>query len=246
TIFFASIAFGPLPAGQTSDRVLYFTHADTPQQFQEIATAIRAVGDIKPISVDSSQRALILRTTADQLRLADWLLKELDLNPAEPPSSASADVYRMSGPADNVVRVFRLVNAGNPQELQEIATAVRAVTGIPRLFIYNAPKLLAVRGTEDQMGLAEWLVKELDQPEDGSSVREYRIRGGSDDLARVFYLAHRSRPQEIHELLATIRTTTGIDRMFAVSARKAVTLRATPQQIAAAERLIQELDKPAR
>jgi general secretion pathway protein D len=65
---------------------------------------------------------------------------------------------------DNVVKVFYVTNATSVQEFQEIATAVRTVAEIRRVYTYNAQKAMVVRGTQDQVALAEKLVHDLDKP----------------------------------------------------------------------------------
>jgi general secretion pathway protein D len=65
---------------------------------------------------------------------------------------------------DDVVRVFYITNATSVQEFQEIATAIRSLAEIRRIFTYNAQKAMLVRGTADQVALAEKLVLDLDKP----------------------------------------------------------------------------------
>jgi len=65
---------------------------------------------------------------------------------------------------DQVVKVFYVTNATSVQEFQEIATAVRTVTEMRRVFTYNAQKALIVRGTADAVALAEKLIHDLDKP----------------------------------------------------------------------------------
>ncbi|MBZ5603074.1 MAG: hypothetical protein LAO79_12285 [Acidobacteriia bacterium] len=65
---------------------------------------------------------------------------------------------------DEVVKTFYITNATSPQEFQEIATAVRTVADIRRVFTYNAQKALIVRAPVDAMALAEKLVHDLDKP----------------------------------------------------------------------------------
>jgi general secretion pathway protein D len=65
---------------------------------------------------------------------------------------------------DFVVKTFYLSNVQTVQELQEISTAVRAVTDIRRLFTYNAQNAILVRGSVDQVALAEKLIQDLDKP----------------------------------------------------------------------------------
>ena len=50
------------------------------------------------------------------------------------------------------------------QEFQEIATAIRTVADIRRVFTYTAQKAIVVRGTQDAVALAEKLVHDLDKP----------------------------------------------------------------------------------
>jgi general secretion pathway protein D len=65
---------------------------------------------------------------------------------------------------DNVVKVFYLQNITSVQELNEIATSVRSVTEIRRLYTYNSQNAVIARGTVDQVALVEKLLTDLDKP----------------------------------------------------------------------------------
>ena len=65
---------------------------------------------------------------------------------------------------DDVVKIFYVTNATSVQEFQEIATAVRTVAEIRRVFTYNAQRAMIVRDTVDKVALAEKLVHDLDKP----------------------------------------------------------------------------------
>jgi len=65
---------------------------------------------------------------------------------------------------DYVVKVFYIKNSTLLQELQEISTTVRSVTEIRRAFTYGAQNAILVRGTTDQVALAEKLIQDLDKP----------------------------------------------------------------------------------
>ena len=65
---------------------------------------------------------------------------------------------------DNVVRVFYLTNLTTAQELQEVSTTIRTVADIKKVFQYSAMNAIIVRGTPDQIMLAEKLVHDLDKP----------------------------------------------------------------------------------
>ncbi|MBK9168480.1 MAG: tetratricopeptide repeat protein [Bryobacterales bacterium] len=65
---------------------------------------------------------------------------------------------------EQVMRVFYLTNVNTPQELQEIATTVRSICDIRRLFVYNAQMAIVVRAEADRVALAEKLLADLDKP----------------------------------------------------------------------------------
>ncbi len=65
---------------------------------------------------------------------------------------------------DYVVKIFYIKNSTTLQELQEISTTVRSVTEIRRAFTYGAQNAILVRGTVDQVALAEKLILDLDKP----------------------------------------------------------------------------------
>jgi general secretion pathway protein D len=65
---------------------------------------------------------------------------------------------------EQVVKVFYLKNVNTAQELQEIATDVRTVCDIRRLFTYTAQMALIVRAEADRVALAEKIIHDLDKP----------------------------------------------------------------------------------
>lgn len=65
---------------------------------------------------------------------------------------------------DHVVKVFYLRNITTVQELQEVATNIRSITDIRRVFTSNALSAVVVRGSVDQVALAEKIVNDLDKP----------------------------------------------------------------------------------
>ena len=104
-----------------------------------------------------------MRGTAEQVGLAEWLVNQLD----QPANAASAGKreYSVPGPGDpdNVVRVFSLTHAATVQRLQELAVQVRTMTRARRVFIYRAPRIIALRGTPGQVEQADQLIRERDQ-----------------------------------------------------------------------------------
>jgi hypothetical protein len=229
--------------------VFHFSHIETLQGFQEMATVMRTVIGIRQLSINAAPRTLAMRGTADQVALAEWLLNEMD-KPAGG-SNSGAHEYQVPGSSDDVVRVFYLTQTDTGQGLQEIIITIRTIADIQRIFPCTAPRALALRGTAGQVALAEWLVNALDKPSGGaqqsqsSGTHEYRAPGSSDDVVRVFYLTHTDTVQGLQEIVTTIRTIADIQRIFVCNASRALALRGTAGQVARAERLIVELDKPS-
>jgi hypothetical protein len=222
-------------------RVFYPKHTATVQDFQEVATLVRSIADVRRLITYNEPRALVMRGTADQAALAEWLVTTL--NTAQPAGASAKLEYKMRG-SDDVVRVFYLAHTDTLQSLQEVATLVRSIGDIRRLFTYNAPKAVAMRGTSDQSALAEWLFVELDKLVKDSAAHEYHMSGTPEDVVRVFYLPHSGTVQHFQEIATFVRGTTHIRRAFTYNAPRALTLRGTADQIAEANQLIQERDKP--
>jgi general secretion pathway protein D len=64
----------------------------------------------------------------------------------------------------NVMRTFYLQNITTPNELQEAANMVRQILDITRVQLLQAQDAIIVRGTPDQMVLAEKLLTDYDKP----------------------------------------------------------------------------------
>ena len=65
---------------------------------------------------------------------------------------------------EQVTRVFYLQNLTSPQELQEVMTGMRTVTDVRKVFPINSQSAIVVRGTVDQVALAEKILLDLDKP----------------------------------------------------------------------------------
>ena len=228
-------------------RVFYLTHAETTQKLQELATIVRSTGDIRRLFTYAAPRAMVARGTADQIALAEWLVNNLD-TPAKVANPVERKYLMPPGKdRDNVVRVFYLVHTETVQNLQEVATLVRSISDIRRLFVYTSPRAIATRGTPEQIGLAEWLVNELDQPANAatSGKREYSVPGPGDpdNVVRVFSLTHAGTAQRLQEIAVQVRTMTQVRRLFTYNESRIIALRGTPGQVEQADQMIRERDR---
>jgi hypothetical protein len=226
---FVIMAFAvSVAVGQTS-RTFQLTQDENQQQLEEMATILRATGDIQQVSIDDLKRTVAVEGTPGQISMADWLVHQMDL-PANGPFSGIHE-YRppagSPGGSNDVVRVFYLTHTSTAQEVQEIATTVRSVADIRRMLVYNALNAVAVRGTNQQISLAAWLVDQLNQPANvaAPAPHEYKLPG--DDEARVFELTYPQTPQQLQEIVTMIRAVGDIHRTFLCNERRAVALRGT-------------------
>jgi len=157
------------PHGEIAVRLLYASNAATVQDFQQIATAVRTITDIRRLFTYNAARVIVARSTPEQIAMADWLMPQLDKPAVEKVSSTpvqSSGTYEYASASDreNMVKVLYLPQAETIEDFQRIATGIRTTTNVRRAFTYNAPRVMAVRGTIDQIAMAERMVKELDTP----------------------------------------------------------------------------------
>ena len=141
-------------------RLFYLSPNTTPQGLQEIATLVRTIGDIRPVFTYTERPALTVRGTAAQMELSAWLIEELTKGDAQTSAPAAAHEYRVPGIGDGVVRVFYLAPSETPQGLQKTASAVRSGANVRRVFTNSDRKAVVMRGTPEQVAVAERLIKE--------------------------------------------------------------------------------------
>jgi hypothetical protein len=239
TSLFASIAFGQTPAEQSVDRTFYFTQAKTAQEFQETAVAIRGITNIRDAVLDPTKMSLALRGTADQIALAQWLYNELDQT-----TSTTSREYRVPSNSDDIVRVFYLTKVQSPQELVEASTLVRSIANIRQAFIDMARRAVVIRATSSEVALSDWLFAELDKP----SLGQYQASDGrnGENVVRVFYLKHAATEQDFMEAVTLTRSIANLRQVFTYTSQRSVAMRGTAGQLALAEWLINQIDKPAK
>ena len=118
--------------------------------------------DYRPQKITVDLTDVTLREALDMVRLQSktfWrpVLRNTILVAAE---SAS----KRKEVEQNVMRTFYLQNISTPADLQEAANVVRQMLDVTRVQLLAAQDALIVRGTPDQMVLAEKLLADLDKP----------------------------------------------------------------------------------
>ncbi len=212
-------------------------HSATGQNLNQVMVLIRTLTDIRRVFPLQSRRALSWRGTADQIRLVEWLVTELD-QPADSPLPLNTAEHQngVNDGSGDVVRLFHIPEARTPRDLNELMTLIRSVTDIRRVFPAEARKALGFRGTAQQIQMAEWLVNALALPP-GSAPQ---LMAAGDEQVGVFFLPPSRTSQELQDLFGAVRTATQAGRSFFTEARKAIVIRGTPEQVAAARRMIEQ------
>ena len=240
--------------GSTDDivRIYYLAHAETPDSLQEAVNLIRSMGDVRQGFSCSGPRAMVFRGTAGQIGVAASMIDALDKPAGQPAPHSTTPAFpvpRALTREPEVSRVFYLAFADTPGRMQETVNLIRAVADMQRVFPYSALKALALRGSAEQMALAEWLFNQLDkavpQPGQHTASPEYHFTDRFNPVVRVFNLAHADSPAILQETINLMRGITDIQRAFPVTDLRTMAVRGTASQIAMAEWLFNELDKPA-
>jgi len=233
-------------------RLFYLNRGQTVKDFQEFATLVRTIAEIRRIYPISETKILAIRGTADQISMADYFTNELEKSAAAPHPHSVTPEYLLPAvpsprPNENATRILFVANTPTIQDFQDLATLIRNIAQIRRVFTYNSPKAIAIRGSSDQLAFAEWLFDEVDQPRNAESSHasapyNYPDSTSTDNAVRVFYLHHTATVQDFQKIAVTIRTATGVRRLFAYNSTRALVLRGTLDQIEEAQRLLTQLD----
>jgi hypothetical protein len=222
--------------------VAYVSHVEDPRDLQDIVNAMRSVLDVQRIFPMSQQKAIVMRALPSQVKAADWVLGVLDQPAVAPPGGAAAPDYRLpeedwDARGDLVVRVAALTSVDTLQAVQEVANVVRSMADISRCYPLVSRKFLVMRGNDDQVALAGWLLKQLDGPA-GQGTNEFKISGPGNQIAQVAHV-NAGTAESLQETASQIRTETNMSRVFAFPARSAVAMRGTADQLSQAQQAIQ-------
>jgi general secretion pathway protein D len=118
--------------------------------------------DYKPQKITIDLTDVTLREALDMVRLESktfW-------RPVTPKTIivASDSPAKRKELEQNVMQTFYLRNITTPNELQEAASLVRQILDVNRVQLLQAQDALVLRGTKDQMLLAEKLLSDFDKP----------------------------------------------------------------------------------
>ena len=237
---------------QTPDQVRTFSFANgqTPQQMQEVVNTIRSVVELRNVAADPAQRTVTVGGNAEQLTFTAWLFTDLD-KPAGAPANLVVRENSFPDSRAPSVRIYYPAHIATPQQLQELVNGIRSIAELQRVVVVNGVNAIIARGAPEQVALADWIVRELDQPATGSGVihkQEY-----ADTLpperrspaVRIYFPATISSPQEMQEAVNALRSIADVQRVVAFSSARAILFRGSDDRAALGDWLMKEFDQVA-
>lgn len=144
-------------------RVFSLSHATTPLQLMELTNLVRSISDMQRVFPYNALHVLVMRGTADQMGMAEWLVQQLDRPAGSPPTDGGTRDMKWGFKFIETAHVFYLTHGQSPQETQAIVNQLRTETQVQRAYPFNALHALAVRGTTDQMASVDRIIKQLDR-----------------------------------------------------------------------------------
>ncbi len=233
-------------AGNALIQVFYLSNTQLPGPLQGHVNAIRSLVEIQRAAACMSARVIVIQTTAEQAAATEWLLQLLDQPPVLSSDSGFPELRVFAYPfpdlpgmrGNTAMRVFYPAHTMTPQAIQEAVNAIRSVAEVQRIVAVERQPAIALRGTPDEAALSEWILSELDQPAVTSSSHNYSS-GFLGGVAAVLHLGPAAAGQTPQEVVAGIKSATGLLRVTFCSLPRALAVRGTADQVAMAEKMIQ-------
>jgi hypothetical protein len=174
----------------------------------------------------------------------DWLLPLMDRPVDAKPQHSISGQYTIPDPRDEgTSRLFYVGYAPAVKDFQALATSLRSIAGIKRVFTYNAVQAIVLRGTESELTMAEWLFNVLDQPGNVPVSGSFSATG-PDDMVRVFDLSQAKASANLPDMIAQIRGSSKYQYALSYGSQSIMVLRGTAAQMAAADHLVGQLSQP--
>lgn len=236
------LLFGLFAVTATAQTLIELKYSREPQAAQEMITVIRSIGDIREIRF-APEGTIRVDGTQEQIAVSQWLVAQLDTPDGAAPAPPTTRIFDLPDrEGAKTVTVLHLTTVTQPQDLQEILTLIRSLCDVKRVFQFTRGKAISLRGTADQAAATEWLIQQLETPGPGRPEHFFppAYPQDHDTAMRLFRLPASTMPDEIQTTIARVRTATGLKRIFCNNERKAIGARGTPEQIAAAAKILGE------
>lgn len=200
---------------------------------------MRIVTELQRVILYFQGQMIVFRGTLDQANLAESLIGALD-QPAAPGTKKAAVKLQYADARWPEIRVYYMQHATSPQAVQEILVTIRSIADVQRLAACRFPGAMVLRGSNEDIALAEWLVTNLDTAAaaQGPSPIDFRI-AATGEIARLYYVPRVSSPQKLQDLVNQVRTVSELQRVVPILETRSITVRGTPAQLVAADMVLQ-------
>lgn len=125
-----------------------------------------------------------------------------------------------------------------PADMTAVTTAIRTAVGLEDISIDKVHQALVMHGPEDKSVAAEWLFHHL---EGSAAPAEYKMFGEQGEVLAVIPVAPTAPNADLTAVTTAIRTVADLQRLFPLERPMAMVARGTPDKIAAAEWLVQQV-----
>lgn len=236
TLVIAAFAQRDLPSYVT--REVTFQHANSVQQFKEIKWAIQSIGQLPFVNIMETAGRISFRGPRENLPVSEWLVKQLDRpHPTQLPAASEITQTEPHPYGEDRAQVFHLAHVNSPEQLQDVATLLRRVALIRYVAAYTEGRAVAIRGTEEQMKFAAWLLSELDREpgKSASTGTEFRTRDRKFEYGVRVFATRSVTPEMITDIKKIAGSWT-----YAYSALPAIVVQTTDDRMESVRKLIQE------
>jgi hypothetical protein len=220
--------------------IVELKNADAYAALEEMTVTLRTVGGIDKIHRLSETKMLVFRGDALQIGLAEFLIGQLDQAPSQ---RQVALVHRFPMKGESTI-VYGLVNANSNTRTQGILAALKNVLGIFQVARNTTTKLLAIRGSQNAIRMAEWLIPKLDTQTTPAADEEIAVPGSLDDIVHVFYLKHLTNMVGVSRVYEALRAAPQMSKTYYYSITPpALIVRGSAAQISLATQIVSGTDQ---
>jgi hypothetical protein len=236
--------------GFTEDNVLrvFRLPYGTQAAFNEMQTLLRTITDARRVYPMVSRRVVFVRANAEITAHCEWLVREFDRTLADhiagvAPVASPEAFHARDRRGATLTRVFYL-KAGSAQEFNEVQTMIRTIADIRQLYPYYGREAIAIRGTEDQIATAEWLLEQAQRTTTSTPYLFSRLPPAREDDRHIrVYAVPATDAKQFDEVQTMLRTITLVRRSYAYHGHKLLAIRGTADDLAAVEWLLAERNK---
>lgn len=238
---------------ELTTQTFHFPATDGINDMQSTVNALRSVLGLTQTTFDQAARTMTVQGAAGDIALAAWLFGEMEAPPVD--ATQSLQISQNPGPAgpNDRLFVYRLAHMNSVemvnqlQGFQGVVNMVRVIPQLSKVFPRSGNFSIAVRGSEDQLALATWLLQQADQTISAQPRPEQKFQSNvpSSTDVRMLYFAHALTEAQQQPVVNALRIIPELTRVFPLTGKGAIAVGGSADRIAMAEWLFSLLDAAA-